>query len=59
LLAAVPIFFGYDALMFFGREYALHSGVLQAAAGAWMPNVVAVLVAAAIAMPGTRRLVTE
>jgi len=59
VLAAVPIFLGYDVLMYFGRDYALHSGVLQAAVGAWMPNVVTVLVAAAIGMRGPRRLVAE
>jgi hypothetical protein len=56
LLATLPILFGYYVLLFVGREYVL-AGALQAALGAWMPNVVTLFAAAAIAMRAARRQV--
>jgi len=56
LLAALPILFGYYVLLFVGREYVL-AGALQAALGAWMPNVVTLFAAAAVAMRAARRQV--
>lgn len=52
--AGVPIVLGYYALMFFSREYSL-SEVLSPMAGAWMPNVVTLLAAGAIAIRATPR----
>lgn len=52
-LSSIPILFGYYVLMFFGRRYALHS-LWPSIGGAWMPNVVTVIVAAAIAVRARR-----
>src|SRR5215467_13136149 len=61
LVGAVASIVGYYVLMFFGRliffGHVVESGILQAVVGAWMPNLVTVLMAAVIAMLGTRRLV--
>jgi hypothetical protein len=60
LVSTVPMLFGYYVLVFVGRSYAIDGTVseLTAFAAAWMPNVITLLIAA-IAMLGTRRLVTE
>ena len=59
ILAALPILFGYYMLMFVSRAYALGGGALPIAAATWIPNVVTVLTAAAVATLGPRRQVTE
>ena len=46
---------GTVVLLFFGRVYALGSDVVQPAVGAWMPPIVTVVTAAAIAVLGSRR----
>ena len=58
LIGVMAIFVGYYSLMFFGREYALR-GAFQVAIGAWLPNAITLLTAAAISMLGTRHQVTE
>lgn len=58
LLGAVPIIVGYYTLIWVGREYAIAGpsiATASPAAGAWMPNVITVLTAAAFAAMGSRR----
>jgi lipopolysaccharide export system permease LptF/LptG-like protein len=61
VLAVLPIIVGYYILMNAGRAYGIAGdvGELTAAAAAWMPNVVVILVAAAISALGIRQRVGE
>ena len=60
LFSALPILFGYYAVMFTGRAYAIGgSGGVPASAAAWLPNAVVMLVAVAISVRGAALRVTE
>jgi hypothetical protein len=61
LISALPMLVGYYVLLFAGRSYALDGSVseLMAFAAAWTPNVVVILVAAAVSVPGTAQRVLE